>query len=105
MASTAGVASAAKRTLSAVTRILSPSAPVPITPSKVSFRSLPTSTAGKALPAQDQSSISGLKFCLHMVLFAAPGIVISKRLAEGERVEDMVEEAKTTFNNLVTSLS
>jgi hypothetical protein len=54
---------------------------------------------------QDPSSISGLKFCLHMVLFAAPGIILSKRLADGERVEDMVEETKTSFNNLVSSLS
>ncbi|KAF9902195.1 hypothetical protein EC991_005208 [Linnemannia zychae] len=106
MASATGVTSAAKRTLSAITRILSPSAPVPITPAKASFRSLPTSTtATTPTPAQDQSSISGLKFCLHMVLFAAPGIVISKRLADGERVEDMAEEAKTTFNNLLNSLS
>ncbi|KAF9153714.1 hypothetical protein BG015_002793 [Linnemannia schmuckeri] len=110
MASTAGVASAAKRTLSAVVRILSPSAPAPIIPVKASFRPQPTSTtttaaASPASVTQEPSSISGLKFCLHMVLFAAPGIVLSKRLADGERVEDMVEEAKTTFNSLVNSLS
>ncbi|KAG0291259.1 hypothetical protein BGZ96_005353 [Linnemannia gamsii] len=109
MASPAGVASAAKRTLSAAIRILSPSAPAPIIPAKASFRPQPTSkTRAVASPAsvtQDPSSISGLKFCLHMVLFAAPGIVLSKRLADGERVEDMVEETKTSFNNLVNSLT
>ncbi|KAF9143258.1 hypothetical protein BGX30_000941 [Mortierella sp. GBA39] len=110
MASTTGLTSAAKKTLSAVTRILSPSAPVPIIPAKGSFRPQLTSTKNNAAasPAnvtQDPSSISGLKFCLHMVLFAAPGIVLSKKLADGERVEDMVEEAKTTYNNLVNSLS
>ncbi|KAG0064512.1 hypothetical protein BGZ89_009048 [Linnemannia elongata] len=109
MATTVGLTSAAKKSLSAFTRILSPSAPVPVIPAKASFRPQLTSTtkavASPSSVTQDSSSISGLKFCLHMVLFAAPGIVISKRLADGERVEDMVEEAKTTFNNFVNSLS
>ncbi|KAF9089074.1 hypothetical protein BGX29_012238 [Mortierella sp. GBA35] len=106
MASTAGVTNAAKRTLSAVSRLLSPSAQAPITPTKISFRPNPTTpTATTTGVTQDPSSISGLKFCLHMVLFATPGVVLSKRLADGEHVEDMLEEVKTSVNNLVNSLS
>ncbi|KAF9929651.1 hypothetical protein FBU30_001380 [Linnemannia zychae] len=98
-------ANTAKKTLSAINRIFSSSVSAPIAASKTSFRPSPTpakaATGSSSNVTQDPSSISGLKFCLHMVFFAAPGIILAKRLADGERVEDMAEKAKATFDNLV----
>ncbi|KAG0309135.1 hypothetical protein BGZ98_005074 [Dissophora globulifera] len=58
------------------------------------------STTSGQLP----SSISGLRFCLHMVAFAAPGVVLSKKLCDGESLEDMVHSAQDVVSRVQQQL-
>jgi len=50
---------------------------------------------------QDPSSISGLRFCLHMVVFAAPGVFLAKKLSEGEKLPDMIQQYKEAASSFV----
>ncbi|KAF9173683.1 hypothetical protein BGX20_002420 [Mortierella sp. AD010] len=54
-------------------------------------------------PTQDPVSISGLRFCLHMVAFAAPGVILSKKLCDGERLEDIAQNAQDTLSALTNN--
>jgi hypothetical protein len=79
-------------TTTAATRV--PFRPKPAHPSNAS--TTPTSDA-----AQDPSSITGLRFCLHMVLFSTPGIFLAKKLSDGERLPDIVQHYKETITSFV----
>ncbi|KAF9290477.1 hypothetical protein BGZ68_006974 [Mortierella alpina] len=75
-------------------------------PTRIPFRpqvAKPESTHKLASSAQDPISISGLRFCLHMVVFAAPGVILSKKLCDGERLEDIVQNTRERIDNLVRS--
>ncbi|KAF9968023.1 hypothetical protein BGZ70_007131 [Mortierella alpina] len=75
-------------------------------PARIPFRPQAAkleSTQKLALSVQDPVSISGLRFCLHMVLFAAPGVILSKKLCDGERLEDIVQNTRERIDSLVRS--
>ncbi|GJJ69800.1 hypothetical protein EMPS_02149 [Entomortierella parvispora] len=50
---------------------------------------------------QDPSSITGLRFCLHMVAFATPGVFLAKKLSDGENLPDMIQQYKETASRFV----
>ncbi|CAO3564295.1 unnamed protein product [Mortierella alpina] len=75
-------------------------------PTRIPFRpqaAKPEPTLKVAPSVQDPISISGLRFCLHMVLFAAPGVILSKKLCDGERLEDIVQNTRERIDSLVRS--
>ncbi|KAG0211191.1 hypothetical protein BGX28_008371 [Mortierella sp. GBA30] len=55
--------------------------------------------------AQNTASISGLKFCLHMVAFAAPGVILSKKLCDGEKLENIIQNTQDMAHALIASTS
>ncbi|KAF9193184.1 hypothetical protein BGZ50_007724 [Haplosporangium sp. Z 11] len=72
---------------------------------KIPFRPQPLSGSTSSTTSsstQDPSSITGLKFCLHMVAFAAPGMILSKKLCDGERFEDMIQQGKENVLSLLS---
>lgn len=51
------------------------------------------------------ASISGLKFCLNMVIFATPGVVLAKRLCDGDSVEDMIQRTDASINSFMDRIA
>ncbi|KAG0056985.1 hypothetical protein BGZ83_002592 [Gryganskiella cystojenkinii] len=97
-----------------MTRIFAQSQ-IQATPSKVSsnripFRPQPTKTVSSTATttatdpaAQDPASISGLRFCLHMVAFSAPGIYLAKKLSDGEQLPDMMDRSRSSIMHFIDS--
>ncbi|KAF9569179.1 hypothetical protein EC968_002687 [Mortierella alpina] len=110
MTISSGLVNAARRSYNAVKASIastSGSAQEPLRlPTRIPFR--PQVTKREATPktassVQDPISISGLRFCLHMVVFAAPGVLLSKKLCDGERLEDIVQNTQNRIDGFVRS--
>ncbi|KAI1312662.1 hypothetical protein EDD11_002899 [Mortierella claussenii] len=108
---TSGFSSAARRTFNAAVARISPSHAQPSASAahsaKIPFR--PRSQQQTAVaafnPSTEGSSITGLKFCLHMVAFAVPGVILAKKMCDGEQLEDMVKSTQDTITACVNSLA
>lgn len=72
-----------------------------------SFRPSIQSTAqsGVGSNVDSPASISGLQFCLNMVIFAAPGVVLAKRLCDGESVEDIIQHTDASLNSFMDRIA
>ncbi|KAF9961923.1 hypothetical protein BGZ72_001030 [Mortierella alpina] len=108
MTTSAGLLNAARRSYNAVKASItssSGSAQESLRlPTRIPFRpqvAKPESTHKIASSVQDPTSISGLRFCLHMVVFATPGLILSKKLCDGERLEDIVQNTRERIDSLV----
>ncbi|KAF8939805.1 hypothetical protein BGZ58_008637 [Dissophora ornata] len=106
-----GMAGIAKQAYGAVIRIFSTNVQPPTVASHsttIAFRPRPPTSANQiaaSSSAPHSPSISGLKFCLHMVAFAAPGIILSKKLCDGELLEDMIKNTQDTVKNTQDAVS
>ncbi|KAF9914650.1 hypothetical protein BX616_007867 [Lobosporangium transversale] len=96
-----------KQTFSAALTKISPlyaNAQLPVTKSsRIPFR--PQLTKQIATEKVPVPSISGLQFCLHMMVFATPGIIFAKKLCDGEQIEDMITNTQDNVSKLINSLS
>ncbi|KAG0241469.1 hypothetical protein BGX31_001128 [Mortierella sp. GBA43] len=106
-----GLAGIARRTYNAAFARVFPAHSQQVTPAasiRIPFRpqlNKPAKSQISASSAQDPSSISGLRFCLHMVAFAVPGVVLSKKLCDGERLEDIAQSIQDTATDLANKVA